>query len=160
MNGTSTSIRPAVLADVARLVALNKEVHDRHVAYMPELFLPAPPQVVAAYFEEMLASEGARICVACVGEEVVGYVLLVLRERPGNPTMRSQRWLYIEQIGVSAAHRGQGHGAALIEAARAVARAEGLPRIELDTWGFNTPAHEFFFGQGFESRMLRMAQEV
>ncbi len=154
------SVRTATGADIERLVDLNMEVHDYHVAHLPYFFKTANREDLAAYFREVLGREDARVFVATDGATVAGYVLLVIRERPENPIAYAQRWLYVEQIGVSTAHRRQGHGAALIAAARQMAREQGLDRIELHTWAFNEPAHAFFHAQGFETRGLQMAMEL
>lgn len=151
------SVRLASAADLERLVELNLEVHDLHVAHMPDLFKPADPEDVSAYFAAMVAADAAEIFVACEGPVVVGYLLLVLRERPEDPVMLAQRFAYIEQIGVTAEHRGRGHGHELIAAARTFARQRGLDRVELDTWGFNKAAHAFFHAEGFHTRNIRMA---
>jgi diamine N-acetyltransferase len=154
------SIRRATKADIDRLVDLNIEVHDLHVAHLPFFFEQINRRDVAAYFAGMLDAPGAHVLVACDGPEVVGYMLLVIRERPAAPGVRGRRWLYIEQIGVAEAHRRRGHAAALIEEARAVAEEHGLGRIELDTWGFNTRAQAFFRSQGFETVSMKMGMEV
>ncbi len=153
-------VRLAAQADIERLVDLNLEVHDLHVAHLAGFFKPARREDLAEYFEAMLEREDARVLVACEDAEVVGYVLLVLRERPENAVMLEQRWLYIEQIGVAAAYRRRGHAAALVEAARKVAKEHGLGRVELETWAFNREARAFFRSQGFDARILKMAMPV
>ncbi len=154
------SVRPATPADIERLVDLNSEVHDLHVAELPAYFKPVSRADLAAYFADMLEAPGARVFVACNGPEVVGYMLLVLRERPANIFAHAQRWLEIDQIGVTAAHRGQGHAAALVEAARALAKEYSLGRIELHTWGFNERAQAFFRAQGFQTQGIKMGMDV
>jgi ribosomal protein S18 acetylase RimI-like enzyme len=156
----AVSVRLATRADIERLVDLNNEVQELHLAQLPHVFKPARREDLRAYFEQTLASPEARVLVACDGAHVVGYTLLVVRERPENPVAHALRSLYIEQIGVTETHQRHGHATALIEAARALARKEDLPRIELDTWGFNERAQAFFRSQGFRIRTIKMELDV
>ena len=154
------SIRRATPADIEALVGLMDEVHDLHVAHLPWVFRPALQREMLAYFDELLDSPEARVYLACAGEEAVGYLLLLILDQPAAPMMERRRSLYIESIGVTVRHRGQGYGRALLETARAVAGELGLVRIELDTWGFNEPAHAFFRRHGFGTMCVRMVAEV
>ncbi len=154
------SVRRATKADVGRLADLNTEVHDLHVAHLPYFFKPARPEDLTAFFERMLEAPEAWVFVACEGQEVVGYMVLVLRERPENEFALPQRWLYIDQIGVTEAHRRRGHAAALVDRARGVAKEYGLERIELDTYAFNERAQAFFRSQGFQDHMIKMKMGV
>lgn len=45
-------------------------------------------------------------------------------------------WLFVEFLAVPEAHRGAGHGAALMEQAEVIARARGCVGIWLDTYSF------------------------
>jgi diamine N-acetyltransferase len=154
------SIRQAMKADVERLADLNMEVHDLHVAHMPGVFKPARHEDLAAYYDGLLEVPDAHVFVACQGPEVVGYMVLIIRERLESAINVARRWLYVEQIGVAEAHRRQGHAAALLEAARAVAKEQKLDRIELDTYGFNEGAQAFFRSQGFQTVTIKMGMEV
>src|SRR3974390_3130499 len=108
------SVRRATDADLGRLVDLSMEVHDLHVAQLSYFFKPVGREEQAAFILEMLAAPEALAFVACEGSAVVGYMLLMIRERPENSVTHAQRLLYIEQIGVTEAHRRQGHAAALV----------------------------------------------
>ncbi len=154
------SVRRATEGDLQRLVDLNLEVHDLHVAHLPYVFEPIDREAVVAFFGNLLNAPEALILVACEEAEVVGYMLLIFRERAGGSGLRARRWLYIEQIGVTEAHRRRGHAAALVEAARDVAKEHGLSRIELDTWGFNERAQAFFRSRGFQTVSMKMGMAV
>jgi ribosomal protein S18 acetylase RimI-like enzyme len=154
------SIRPATSADIPRLAELTMEVHDLHVAHMPELFTPASRGALRSYYRDLLGSERSQVLVACEGDSVVGYMILVVYDRSSYPGLRPMRYLYVDSIGVTAAHRRRGHATALLAEARALARAEGIDAIELDSWAFNEEAHAFFRSQGFETLCLRMGTAV
>lgn len=57
--------------------------------------------------------------------------------------IREQRSIFINWLCCQHTNRN-GHGARLIDAAKALAQREGLARIGLDTWEFNTKAQRFF----------------
>ncbi|MES2177114.1 MAG: GNAT family N-acetyltransferase [Gemmatimonadota bacterium] len=58
------------------------------------------------------------------------------------------RWLYIAKLWISDAHRGQGHGVALMAAAEAHANARDCLGIYLDT--FEYQARPFYEKLGFQ----------
>ena len=57
-------------------------------------------------------------------------------------------WLFVELLAVAEAHRGGGHGAALMAEAEKIARAHGCLGIWLDTFAFQ--ARGFYEKLGFE----------
>jgi GNAT superfamily N-acetyltransferase len=60
------------------------------------------------------------------------------------------RYLLLEHISVRPAAQKQGVGAALIKRVITLGKELNVPKIQLDSWGFNTEAHAFFEKMGFE----------
>lgn len=58
------------------------------------------------------------------------------------------QWLFVEWFALPDAHRGQGHGTALMREAERIARAQGCIGIWLDTFEFQ--ARGFYEKLGFE----------
>jgi GNAT superfamily N-acetyltransferase len=58
------------------------------------------------------------------------------------------RWLYVAKLWIEEAHRGGGHGAALMRAAEAHARTRGCLGVYLDT--FEYQARPFYERLGYE----------
>ncbi len=154
------SVRCATRGDSEHLVELMTEIVDQHVDRMPHVFKRAKREDILEYLNEMLDSENVQVFVASAGPKVVGYMIVMVDDDPGNPFFRPRRLLYIEALAVTAPHRWEGYGAALLEAAPSVAAERGLDRIELETWGFNEQAHEYFRARGFETLSLRMTAQV
>ena len=60
----------------------------------------------------------------------------------------------IDHVAVAPEARRQGHGRALLHAARDLARDLAVDEILLDTWEANTSAHAFFRAEGFSPRRM------
>lgn len=85
---------------------------------------------------------GARMLVAGEGDETLGFIILYERGVFGE-------YGYIRLIGVDAAHRGRGIGAALLDAAEE--RLFALrPWVFLSVTEFNTDAQRFYSRRGYE----------
>jgi ribosomal protein S18 acetylase RimI-like enzyme len=150
------SVRSATREDLEHLVNLMNEVVDQHVRHLPYVFKQASREDIVEYLTELLNSPDAWVFVACAGQEVVGYTLMTVDADPGNAFFNPRRLLYIEALAVTAAHRREGHGADLLDAARSVAAEQGLDRIEFETWGFNQQAIDYFSARGFGMQSVRM----
>lgn len=62
---------------------------------------------------------------------------------------------YIMAAAIFAEHRGQGHGAALLDKAAAMARDRGLTRLSLMTESFNAGARRLYLRHGFRDLARR-----
>lgn len=91
-----------------------------------------------------------RVLVAAAGGEVRGMVSLqvVISTAEGGPVA----WL--EDLVVTAEHRGRGLGARLLAAAEAWARRRGLSRLQLVAEEANVPALEFYRRHGWQGTHL------
>lgn len=147
--------RRASLEDLPSLIALHDEVHQLHLAARPDQFKTPAPGALETRFRELLASADSKVWVAELNGAVAGYAVQLLVRRPGGPVVPDRQWIEIDMIGVSAAHRGQGLGTALIEAIIADAHAAGIDQVELTSWSFNTDAHRTFARAGFVSKLTR-----
>jgi ribosomal protein S18 acetylase RimI-like enzyme len=65
----------------------------------------------------------------------------------------------VHHLAVRREHRERGYGERLIREAVALAEAEGIRRLELSVWAFNTAARGFFARQGFAIFNERMCLE-
>ena len=154
------SVRAAMPGDFERLVELIREIVAQHAGRLPYVFKQANRGDVVEYLNQKLEAQVGWVFVACAGSEVVGYALLTLDDDPGDAFFHPRRVLYIEALAVTAAHQREGHGAALLDAARTVAAEQGLDRIEFETWGFNDRAQDYFRARGFGTQSLRMSAKV
>jgi ribosomal protein S18 acetylase RimI-like enzyme len=144
-------IRQATERDALLLSSLCRDVQKLHAEHYPHIFkIPEGDDFAVAFFNEMLADPAVRIYVAEANGAAAGYVLCKLFERPANLFNFAFRFLQIEHISIRPVARRRGIGAGLMAQAEALARELGVPRMQLDSWEFNTSAHGFFESQGFE----------
>lgn len=148
-----TTVRIATPDDADALVALNGHIQGWHARTYPEAFHPSPdPVALGAFFADRLGDTTCTIFLA--GEPAVGYAMCTLQSRDASVFSPAVRRLMIDQIAVAPEARRQGHGRALLDAARRLARDLKADEILLDTWEANTAAHAFFRANGFNPRRM------
>jgi ribosomal protein S18 acetylase RimI-like enzyme len=146
-------IRRATPADAALLARLNAHVQGWHAAQYPDVFHADPdPDGLIAYFEDRLADSN---CTAFLtGDPPLGYALCALQSREASVFSPAIRRLLIDHVAVAPEARRKGHGSALMQAARDLARDLKVDEILLDTWEANHEAHAFFRAAGFAPRRM------
>ncbi len=149
------SIRLAVEEDVAALVVLNAEVHALHVASRPDRFKPGEPGEVEAWLRQHLASPAARVWLAEIDGTLVGYAVVMMRERAHGPFCPERVWWELDQVGVCASHRRRGVGRALVGRVLEQARLAQVTDVELTSWSFNRDARAAFRRLGFVPQLVR-----
>jgi GNAT superfamily N-acetyltransferase len=148
-------IEPGSPADAGTLARLNTFVHDLHLEHAPHVFGTPTREDAAAAFEALLRRENYRAFLAYVDDRAVGYVLVMVGERPASAFNRPRRWLYIDQISVEPDARRHGVGRALVSAVLRHADDTGIDDVEVDTWAFNDRAQAFFASLGFRAKTRR-----
>lgn len=145
--------RRAMPDDAATLARLNTHVQSWHAAHYPEAFFPNPDQgALTAHFADRLADPA---CTAfLIGDPALGYALCQLQTREVSLFSPPVRRLMIDHIAVAPEARRQGHGRALLQAARTLAKELQVHEILLDTWEANHAAHAFFRAEGFSPRRM------
>jgi len=144
-------IRQATSTDSLLLSSLCLDVQSLHAKHHPDFFkTPTSDDFAASFFDGMLADPTTSIFIAEESGEALGYIFCKLIDRPENPFTSAVRYLHIDQISVRPAVQGKGVGKMLIQRVVVLALELNLPRIQLDSWGFNTEAHAFFEKMGFE----------
>jgi ribosomal protein S18 acetylase RimI-like enzyme len=151
------TVRRATVADAALLSSLNAEVQAIHAAALPGWFKPPGPEAFPpAAAAALLGNPYNLVLVAQVGAVPVGYVYAGVTRHPETPWRYAYDVVYVHQIGVRAAHRRLGVGAALLAAVRAEAASRNVALLALDVWSFNADARAFFQRQGFAPYNERM----
>src|SRR4051812_15825979 len=135
----ATVVRPATPADVPAIAGLIRGLAEyEQLPAEPDegrlrahLFSPRP------YAESLLAEEGGA---------VVGFALFF----HNYSTFRCRPTIYLEDLFVLPAHRGRGHGKALLKALAQLAVSRDCVRLEWSVLNWNTPSIGFYRSLGAE----------
>jgi len=137
------SIRPATPADAEVLVLLIRELADYE-----KLLDEAHPD--AGRLAEHLRSDAQPRCEALIAEtsdgDPVGFALYFANYS----TFLTRFGLYLEDLYVRPAHRGQGIGFALLQRVAQIARDRGCERLDWAVLDWNDPAIDFYQKLGAE----------
>ena len=133
------------------------------LALLPELFDP-PGRRPAAYsarrgavgFRHAVASPDADVLLAVDGAAVVGMASVYAHY----PSMRFGRRAWLEDLVVTAARRGEGVGARLLDAVVDWARAHGCTEIELTSAAGRRDAHRFYRTHDLEERQALFHRDL
>lgn len=132
--------RPASEADVPALLALYAELHPDD---------PSPStQAALTAWRAIAAQAGRTILVAESGSAVVGTIDCAMLP---NLTRGARPFLLVENVVVTARHRRSGVGAALLDAAIAMARQAGCYKAQLLSRASRHAAHTFYESRGFRA---------
>lgn len=141
----SVEIREVTPHDAARLLNLRLAL-DLETDYM--MFEPgervSTVEDELAHIVDVCARHNSTILVACVGDEIVGYL-----EASGGSFRRNQHMAEIV-IGVRAGYGGRGIGTHLFEQLERWAKAAGVHRLELTVMTNNERALRLYERAGFE----------
>lgn len=132
-------IRPVDTAKAHRLVPLLEQVQAIHAAAHPDIFkAPSDPDALLAEIRQMLGQEGTTALLA-VGEDgsSLGYAICGIRLIEPTPLIHGRKVGVLHHISVERACRRQGIGLALVEAAKARLREQGITRMQASYWAFN-----------------------
>jgi ribosomal protein S18 acetylase RimI-like enzyme len=147
-----THIRLATTADINAICQLGDEVNALHHDNAPSLFAaPGDPRKHEAHWLSTLDQTDAATFVAELDAVVVAFVTVsVVTE--SHSLLQPGRYARIGTLGVTAAHRGQGTGKALMACAQEWALSQGASEVRLTVGAFNEGAVRLYEALGYEVR--------
>lgn len=150
----SARVEAATPRDLPAMMGLMRQLADEH-AGIDEVFQPAEDWYDATrrMFLDRLAQRDHYLAVARDDGQVTGMVTALLRRVPG---FRLQRRAVIENLVVDAAHRRDGVGRALVDAAMAWCGRRGCDCLELSVAAGNHAGCAFWEALGFRPVVVRM----
>ena len=151
------AVRKAGAKELARAADLKRQIHQMHVDGRPDLF--APMQNFDVY-EAHAQDKGMQLFLAERDGKVLGYALVTYVHRPAGPYMCERKFMHVEEFCVDEGCHRQGVGRKLMEALRKDAAEAGYPRLELDVWGFNEGARQFYEAVGFATYRYFMEMKI
>lgn len=153
-------IRFAKPEDIPGILALLQQVGRLHYEGRPDIFREDAQKYDAEQLQELLADPDRPILVAAKESQILGYAFCVRKEIAGHSVLKDDCCLYIDDLCVDAACRGQGVGSQLYHAAQTLAKEMGLRRITLNVWAFNQQALAFYEKCGMTMERIFMEAPV
>ena len=138
------SVRRAEARDIPAILDLLVQVDMVHHNGRPDLFKGPTTKYDAVELAAILADEETPVFV-CTDEQdrVLGHGFCVM-QHTGGRLMEEHTTVYIDDICVDGAARGQGAGRALYEHILAFAREKGAYNVTLNVWNCNPGAMAFY----------------
>lgn len=150
-------IRRAQARDTQAVLRLLVQVNMVHHNGRPDLFKGPATKYTAEELQGIFADAQRPVFVyADDADQVLGYAFCVLQQHVNSQLMTDVKTLYIDDLCVDEACRGQGIGAALYEHALAYARGVGCYNVTLNVWAFNQGALRFYQKCGLAPQKICM----
>ncbi len=156
MSDPAILLRPAEEKDIPRLEALLYQVHGLHAAGRPDLFIHGRKKYDREGLLAILGDPyGRPVFVYEQDGTVKGYCFCIHQEQSA-ASMVPIRTLYIDDLCVDEAFRGQGIGYRLYEYALDYARTNGYYNVTLNVWACNPAALRFYEKCGLKVQKIGM----
>ncbi len=153
------AIRIAEKKDIPALIDLLQQVGQVHHEIRPDIFRDACQKYDEAALSALLQDKTRPVFVEEDGS-VRGYCFCILREFAGESVMTDRRELYIDDLCVDEACRGQGIAKALLAYVTDYAKSIGCTFVTLNVWEGNDNAMKFYEKAGMTPRSVTMEMKL
>jgi len=151
------TIRTATPDDIEEIQRLYRQLDHYHAELLPDVFQPVDGDARAPdALAKFITDEDADYLVAERDGEIVGFVNVEKRSHPPFPMFKPHHFAMIENAVVDKAHRDQGIGTALFDAAIAWVRVKGLTSVQTSVWIENSRARSFYVDRGFRPKTEKL----
>ena len=149
-------IRRAEEKDIGKVMELLSQVLEIHAAIRPDIFIPGTTKYTRDELLEIFADENRPVYIAADDADgVLGYAFCQLKNQPFSNNMIQFRSLYVDDLCVDVAARGQHVGEALFEHVKDEARRLGCYEVTLNVWEGND-ARSFYDRMGMKVKETMM----
>ena len=153
------SIREATLDDRDAIAAVFLDELMHHVGLMPDRFRVPAHILPDDWLEGQLDDDTHRLFLAEQHGTVVGQILIRIEESKSD-LLIPRKYVYINEIVVLRAYRGQGVGQAMMQYVEGWAAALGITELELNVWECNKGAIRFYERLGYGTLSRRMIKTL
>lgn len=144
-------IRRAEAKDLQRVNDLLHQVLTVHANGRPDIFIPGTKKYTDAELLALFQDDSRPIFVYTDDEDITqGYAFCIHEETKGITNMHDMKSLYIDDICVDEAARGQHIATALYRYVQEYAREKDCYRITLNVWEINPVARSFYDHMGMK----------
>lgn len=150
-------IRRAETCDMPRIDELLMQVELVHHKARPDLFKNGGRKYTDEELAAIIADDKRPILVAVDdNNRLLGYAFCIFQQYLNNTIMTDIKTLYIDDLCVDEACRGQHIGRSLYEAVLAYAREHGCYNVTLNVWSGNDNAQRFYESCGLKPQKIGM----
>ena len=143
-------IRRAVNEDIPRLDELLFQVQRIHAEGRPDIFKLGKKKYTDGELAEILADDARPVFVYERDGEILGYAFCIYQETKENEQLHARRTLYLDDLCVDAAARGQHVGSELYRHVTRTAAETGCDSVTLNVWSLNGEAAAFYERMGLK----------
>ncbi len=148
----------AVLDDYPLLKEIRYSTHKMHYENEPKYFKEEDNFFTINYYKDKLDKN--QIYKLEVENEIIGYVMIKDIEYKNDAMIRDQRILMIEEIAIVNKYQNKGFGKEAMKKIEVYAQKNGYTSIELNVWGFNKIAMDFYQRLGMKISRIRMEKRL
>ena len=150
-------IRNAQEKDTEKLIDLLQQVLELHAKIRPDIFIPGTTKYTSEELKMLIRDESKPIYVAVDDTDtVMGYAFCQIKQQPFSNNMIQFKSLFIDDLCVDAACRGQHIGEQLFEHVKSEAKKLGCYEVTLNVWAGNTGAEHFYEKMGMKTKERMM----
>ena len=150
-------VRRAEQRDIPAIMKLLVQVDMVHHKGRPDLFKGPATKYTQTQLGEILRNEETPVFV-CTDEsgQVLGHAFCIFKQEKNDNILTDIKTLYIDDICVDEACRGQGVGRTLYDHVTAFAREQGCYNATLNVWALNQGALAFYERCGMSRQKIGM----
>jgi ribosomal protein S18 acetylase RimI-like enzyme len=150
-------IRRAQEKDMERIDQLLEQVEMVHHKGRPDLFKCGKKKYTSDQLKAIIHDDSRPILVAADEEDrVLGYAFCIFQQYLNSNIMTDIKTLYIDDLCVDEALRGQHIGRTLYESVLSYAREKGCYNVTLNVWSCNDSAMQFYRSCGLKPQKVGM----
>ena len=145
-------IRRAEEKDIGKVLDLLRQVLKIHADARPDIFVQGTTKYSEEELKEIFRDDARPVFVAVdENDEVMGYAFCICKEQPNALNMVPFRSIYIDDLCVDEAARGQHIGEKLYTFVIEEARRQGCYQVTLNVWEGNDGAKAFYEKMGMKA---------
>ncbi|MBQ3427595.1 MAG: GNAT family N-acetyltransferase [Clostridia bacterium] len=146
-------IRRSEKKDIDRLLALLQDVLELHAEIRPDIFIPGTTKYTRDELFELIMDDTKPVYVAADDSDtVMGYAFCQLKDQPFSNNMIPFKSMFIDDLCVDPACRGQHIGESLFEHVKEQAKRLGCYEVTLNVWAGNKKAERFYDKMGMKTK--------
>ena len=150
------TVRRATTKDIPRILELLVQVDMVHHKGRPDIFKGPATKYNAKELEDIISDDTTPVFVCEEDAVIKGHAFCIHRQAVDDSVLTDIKTLYIDDICVDEAFRGQKVGNALYDHAITYARQSGCYNVTLNVWSCNPGAMKFYEAMGMIPQKIGM----